>query len=129
MDTPAHRDPHTTTEVKNVKSIFNSKKGNYIESKEQDIQIGGLNVYQHILSSGKDGCLLVQDLRNGTFPRQHIARAVVSISSKGHVAYQRGEVSRADQVRHVLFIVFLDFLYPLVQLFRLGLYVEVGHVE
>jgi WD40 repeat protein len=59
-----------------------------------------LGVHQHILSSGKDGRLLVQDLRNGTFPRQHIARAVATISSKGHVAFQRGEVSR---VRAVLF--------------------------
>lgn len=55
-----------------------------------------LGVHQHILSSGKDGRLLVQDLRNGTFPLQHIARAVATISSKGHVAYQRGEVSRVS---------------------------------
>lgn len=55
-----------------------------------------LGVHQHILSSGKDGKLIVQDLRNGTFPRQHIARAVAVISSMGHVAYQRGEVSRVS---------------------------------
>jgi hypothetical protein len=57
-----------------------------------------LGVHQHILSSGKDGRLLVQDLRNGTFPLQHIARAVATISSKGHVAYQRGEVSRVSPI-------------------------------
>lgn len=55
-----------------------------------------LGVHQHILSSGKDGKLIVQDLRNGTFPRQHIARSVAVISSMGHVAYQRGEVSRVS---------------------------------
>jgi WD40 repeat protein len=55
-----------------------------------------LGVHQHILSSGKDGRLMVQDLRNGTFPRQHIARSVAVISSMGHVAYQRGEVSRVS---------------------------------
>ena len=53
-----------------------------------------LDVHQHILSSGKDGRLMVQDLRNGLFPRQHIARAMATISSNGHVAYQRGRVSR-----------------------------------
>lgn len=53
-----------------------------------------LGVYQHILCSGKDGQLLIQDLRNGIFPRQHIARSVTTISSRGHVAFQRGDVSR-----------------------------------
>ena len=53
-----------------------------------------MDVYQHILSTGKDGKLYVQDVRNGMFPRQHIARAMATISSRGHVAYQRGEVSR-----------------------------------
>jgi hypothetical protein len=50
-----------------------------------------LGVY---LCSGKDGQLLIQDLRNGIFPRQHIARSVTTISSRGHVAFQRGDVSR-----------------------------------
>jgi hypothetical protein len=113
-----------------VKSIFNNKKGNYIESKEQDIQIEGLNVYQHILSSGKDGCLLVQDLRNGTFPRQHIARAVVSISSKGHVAYQRGEVSRADQVRHVMIIYYISRSFvSFRRAISVGNACNIGHLE
>ena len=54
------------------------------------------NVYQHILSASKDSRVLVQDLRGGFFPRQHMASSVTAISSKGHVAFQRGDITRTD---------------------------------
>lgn len=57
-----------------------------------------LNVYQHVLSVGKNGTMLVQDVRNGYFPRQHISPCVTAISSQGHVAFQRGEVMRGDVI-------------------------------
>lgn len=49
---------------------------------------------QHIISVGKDGLVAVQDLRNGYFPRQHIARNVTAISSRGHVAFQRSNLHK-----------------------------------
>ena len=55
-----------------------------------------LGVYQHILSIQKDGKILVQDLRNGYFPRQHISSSVVAIASQGHLAYQTSRVHRGD---------------------------------
>ena len=51
---------------------------------------------QHIISVQKDGKVLVQDLRNGYFARQHVASSLISISSRGHVACQRNHVFRGD---------------------------------
>ena len=48
---------------------------------------------QHIVSVGKDGRMLIQDLRYGHFPSRHTARSVTSISSHGHVAFHRGLVN------------------------------------
>jgi WD40 repeat protein len=59
---------------------------------------GFLGVYQHILSVGKDGKCIVQDLRNGYFPRQHLSRTVASISSRGHMAFQRSDISRVSRI-------------------------------
>lgn len=59
---------------------------------------GFLGVHQHILSVGKDGMLLVQDIRNAYFPRQHMSASVTAISSQGHVAFQRGTVLREDPI-------------------------------
>jgi hypothetical protein len=47
-----------------------------------------------ILSAGRDGKLLMQDLRFGYFPNHHISPSVTAISSQGHVAYQRGYVHK-----------------------------------
>jgi hypothetical protein len=55
-----------------------------------------LGVYQHILSIQKDGKVIVQDVRNGYFPRQHMSSSVVAISSQGHLAYQASSVYRGD---------------------------------
>lgn len=55
-----------------------------------------LGVYQHILSIQKDGKILVQDVRNGYFPRQHMSSSVVAISSQGHLAYQTSSIHRGD---------------------------------
>ena len=82
-----------------------------------------MDVYQHILSTGKDGKLYVQDVRNGMFPRQHIARAMAAISSRGHVAYQRGEVSRVRfVVIHFLVTASLLFYFIFVVLFFILLF-------
>ena len=84
-----------TTISKNVHSPINSISSHSASSTiSRGCSDDWLDVHQHILSSGKDGRLMVQDLRNGMFPRQHISRAMATISSQGHVAYQRGEVSR-----------------------------------
>lgn len=56
----------------------------------------GSNVYQHIVSVGKDNKILVQDLRNGYFPSQHMSGHVVAVSAMGYVAFQRGNVYRVD---------------------------------
>jgi hypothetical protein len=53
-----------------------------------------MEVNQHILSVGKDGKMLVQDLRNAYFPRRHISACVTAISSRGDVAYQRAKIER-----------------------------------
>ena len=55
-----------------------------------------LNVNQHIASIQKDGKILIQDLRNGYFPRQHITSSIVTVSSRGHLAYQRSNIFRGD---------------------------------
>ena len=57
-----------------------------------------MGVHQHILSVGKDGMLLVQDVRNAFFPRQHMSSSVTAISSQGHVAFQRGKIFRSDPI-------------------------------
>jgi len=51
---------------------------------------------QHIVSVGKDGRMLVQDLRYGYFPSRHTARSVTTISSHGHVAFHRGLVTGGE---------------------------------
>ena len=42
----------------------------------------GLGVHQHVLSVGRDGHVIVQDVRNGYFPRQHMARSIAVLSSQ-----------------------------------------------
>jgi WD40 repeat protein len=64
--------------------------------RHDSIDLQFLNIHQHILSVSKDGHAHIQDLRSGYFPRQHIASSLTAISSKGHVAYQRGLISRED---------------------------------
>jgi len=81
LDTPLV--PVLTSPTKTSKSIKQDEPSFY-------------NVYQHILSVSKDCRVLVQDLRGGFFPRQHMASSVTAISSKGHVAFQRGHISRSD---------------------------------
>lgn len=66
------------------------------------------NVHQHILSVSKDGHAHIQDLRSGYFPRQHIASSLTAISSKGHVAYQRGLISREDPLGLITFPQYTD---------------------
>lgn len=53
-------------------------------------------IFQHLLTIGKDGSLMVQDLRNAYFPGEHISRHVVAFSAMGHLAYQRGNIVRGD---------------------------------
>lgn len=60
-----------------------------------------LHVYQHIASVSKDGKLLLQDLRNSYFPRQHIFGHGVGLSSQGDMVHHAGSVTK----------VFLHFLY------------------
>jgi hypothetical protein len=62
----------------------------------RDQQQRSIGVNQHVISIQKDGKILVQDLRNGYFPRQHMASSVIAISSQGHVAYQTGKIDRGD---------------------------------
>ena len=45
---------------------------------------------QGVLSIGRDGRLLVQDLSSGWRPSAHMSSCVMAVSSKGHVAYHRG---------------------------------------
>lgn len=59
-----------------------------------DTSPGNPNFFQHIISAGKDNKILVQDLRNGYFPGQHMNGHVVAVSAMGHVAFQRGSVYR-----------------------------------
>jgi WD40 repeat protein len=47
-----------------------------------------------ILSLGRDGKILMQDLRYGYFPSHHVSSSVTAISSQGHVAFQRGYVHK-----------------------------------
>ena len=42
----------------------------------------GMGVHQHVLSVGRDGHVVVQDVRNGYFPRQHMARSIAVLSSQ-----------------------------------------------
>ena len=66
------------------------------EKEREDNKPKFLGVQHHILSVGKDGNMLVQDIRNAYFPRQHVSGNVTAISSQGHVAFQRGKVLRND---------------------------------
>jgi hypothetical protein len=64
----------------------------------------------------KDGVILIQDLRNGHFIRQHMPSSVTAISSQGHVAYQRGSIFRVlsfkksstQQLNHYLFTILIN---------------------
>jgi hypothetical protein len=47
-----------------------------------------------ILSAGRDGKVLMQDLRYGYFPNHHLSPSVTAISSQGHVAFHRGYVHK-----------------------------------
>jgi WD40 repeat protein len=43
-----------------------------------------------VLSVGRDGRLLVQELSSGWRPSSHMSSSIMAVSSKGHVAYHRG---------------------------------------
>lgn len=45
-----------------------------------------------ILSGGRDGKVLIQNLYAGYFPYQHLTPCVTAISSQGHVALHRGKI-------------------------------------
>eukprot|EP01032_Pedospumella_encystans_P021105 gene21105-23947_t len=47
-----------------------------------------------ILSAGRDGKILIQDIRYGYFPNHHISPSVIAISSQGHAAFHRGYVHK-----------------------------------
>jgi WD40 repeat protein len=55
-----------------------------------------MGLHQHLLTVGRNGDMLVQDVRNGDFPRYHMAPSLLTIASSGHVAYHRGNVYRGD---------------------------------
>lgn len=55
-----------------------------------------------ILSVGRDGKVLMQDLRYGYFPNHHISPSVTAISSQGHVAFHRGYVHKVSYFPHNL---------------------------
>ena len=84
LDTPSLSFPST--------AVSSSKSNKIVKGGEW----GFYSVYQHILTASKDSRVLVQDLRGGFFPRQHMASSVTAISSKGHVAFQRGDITRTD---------------------------------
>lgn len=46
----------------------------------------------HIMSISKDGMVIIQDIRTGHFPRQHISRNVTATSARGHVAFQTSNI-------------------------------------
>ena len=45
----------------------------------------GMGLHQHVLSVGRNGHVLVQDVRNGYFPRQHMARSIAVLSSQVYI--------------------------------------------
>lgn len=55
-----------------------------------------MNVYQHIIAFTKEGTLLVYDLRNGYFPRQHMSTAVTAVSCLGTVASHCGRICKEN---------------------------------
>ena len=55
-----------------------------------------LNYYQHIISASKEEKVVVQDIRCGYFPHQHIASSVAAISSNGHVCFAKSQVNRSN---------------------------------
>lgn len=55
-----------------------------------------LHVHQHMLSISKDGKILLQDLRNSYFPRQHIFGHGVGLSSLGDLAHHAGQIPKMD---------------------------------
>eukprot|EP01041_Mallomonas_annulata_P004728 gene4728-9389_t len=56
----------------------------------------GMGWWQHTVSVGKEGSVLVQDLRYAHFPRQHMSQQAIALSPRGHLAIQWGHVSRGD---------------------------------
>jgi len=83
----------------NATSIGGTRRRNSQDSQQEDGPTGNASLsglYQHILSVGKDGKLLVQDVRNAHFPGQHMSKHVVAVSALGHCAYQRGQLHRGD---------------------------------
>lgn len=65
-----------------------------------------------ILSAGRDGKILIQDLRYGYFPNHHISPSVMAISSQGHAAFHRGYVHKV--IFCPFFYTFLDLYFILV---------------
>lgn len=65
-------------------------------SPRKSIDLCHMQLYQHILSADKEGKLLVQDLRNGFFPRQHISGSVAALSNDGMLAFHGGVIDRVS---------------------------------
>jgi len=63
-----------------------------------------LHVYQHIVSVSKDGKMLLQDLRNSYFPRQHIFGHGVGLSSLGDLAHHAGYVPKVILLTYLLLL-------------------------
>jgi hypothetical protein len=55
-----------------------------------------MGAFHHIISAGKDGKVLVQDVRNAYFPGDHMSSNVTAISALGHVAFHRSKISRVS---------------------------------
>ena len=70
----------------------NRLKAGAEETRQEETWLADKSRVQHIASISKDGIVMIQDVRNSYFPRQHISRNVTAISARGHVAYQRSNV-------------------------------------
>ena len=84
-------------DVESDECMLINRKSSSGQSGKQNAE--ALNVHQHIISIQKDARILVQDLRNAYFPRQHSPSSVGTISSQGHVAYHSSQVFRGDPLR------------------------------
>ena len=65
-------------------------------SPRRSMELHPLRLFHHVISADKEGKLLVQDLRNGYFPRQHISGTVAALSTDGSLAFHRGVIDRVS---------------------------------
>ena len=86
---------------RNPPHAFSSSSPSSTTAASSMMQMVGLGVHQHILSVGKDGRVLIHDLRNAYFPRQHISRSAAAIAPQGRIAYHKGHVMRVSLISHV----------------------------